>query len=322
MEKIESYLYHSKNEDAKKHSASGAAFYEIANKALKEGYYIAGCVWEEGLVAKHIVSNKYEDLKRMQGSKYVQSDVADCYKKILELLNSGKKVLFSGTQCQAVAIGNIVKLINKQDSLISVAVICHGVPSPKAWSSYKKWEEEKNKSELIDVNFKNKEKNGYKTTYTKYTFKSGNTKYCPTYLPVNKYVEAGIVYNLSLRPSCIECKAKGYNEAIDIVLGDWHSECIGDGALGTSCITCFTDKGIKKINEYLEGLRIIEYDCVVSENGCIEKNSWGNKNRNKFFEMISDYRNWDKVEKLYPPKYIIKKILCYTGLYEIIKRKH
>ncbi len=318
---IVAYIYRSNDCEAKKRSASGAAFYELAIRALSENFYIVGSAWDEHLVARHIVSNNLRDLIRMQGSKYVQSDMGDCYREIISLLKSGNKILFSGTPCQAAAIGILASNIGKRENLISVAIICHGVPSPLVWESYKRWDCEKNKSELVDVNFRNKDKEGYKTTYTKFTYGSGKVVYRPTYLPINKFVESGIVYNLSMRPSCTECKAKGYNENVDIILGDWHSEYSGEGNLGTSCVTCFTEQGAEFVESTLSDLRAIDYSEIVRVNGCIENSSKVNQNRERFFNLIKDYKNWDKVEELYPSKYIIKKILYLTGLYNLIKGK-
>lgn len=318
---IHSFVYRSRNDEVKKRSSSGAAFFELAQNALSKGYYVAGCVWDDHLIARHIVSNEYEDLIRMQGSKYVQSDMGDCYREIISLLKRGNKILFSGTPCQASGISGLAYQIGKRENLITVAIICHGVPSPFAWESYKRWDFEKNKSELVNVNFRNKDKEGYKTTYTKFTYSSGKVVYRPTYLPINKFVESGIVYNLSMRPSCAECKAKGYNENIDIVLGDWHSEYSGEGNLGTSCVTCFTEQGAKFVESTLTNLRTIDYSEIVRANGCIENSSKVNQNREKFFNLIKDYNNWDKVEKLYPSKYGIKKFLYKTGLYNLLKGK-
>ena len=71
----------------------------------------------------------------------------------------------------------------------------------------------------------------------------------------------------------------------------------------------------------MSDLRAIDYSEIVRVNGCIENSSKVNQNREKFFNLIKDYKNWDKVEELFPSKYIIKKILYLTGLYNLIKGK-
>lgn len=318
---IHSFIYRSRNDEVKKRSSSGAAFFELAQNAISKGCFVAGCVWDSNLQAKHIVSNKEQDIIRMQGSKYVQSNMNDTYKDILNLLKKNQKVLFSGTPCQASGISGLAYQIGKRENLITVAIICHGVPSPLAWESYKKWDELVNGDKLVDVNFRDKTKKGYKETYTKYSYVSGKEIFRPAYLPVNKYVESGIVYNLSMRPSCAECTSKGYNPNIDIILGDWHSDYSGEGYLGTSCISCYTNTGYSYVLESLKDLSDIKYEEVVEKNGCIEKSSKKNPNRDKFFKHIQSYQNWNTVEKLYPNKYGFKKLLYKIGLYNLLKGK-
>ena len=136
------WLYASDDKEAKYRSASGSAFYEIAKHYIDNEGYVCGCVWDENLKAIHIVDNTLNGIQRMQGSKYVQSDVKDCYKQVIKLLKEGRKVLFSGTPCQAVAMHEAVMQIEHgeyRDALTTVAVLCHGVAAPGAWESFKKW---------------------------------------------------------------------------------------------------------------------------------------------------------------------------------------
>ena len=49
-------------------------------------------------------------------------------------MKQGRKVLFSGTPCQ---IAGLKRYLRKEyDNLLTVDVICHGVPSPKVWRKY------------------------------------------------------------------------------------------------------------------------------------------------------------------------------------------
>lgn len=51
------------------------------------------------------------------------------YQQVKEFLNDGKKVLFSGTPCQIAGLKSFLRNVN-QDHLLTVEVICEGVPSP------------------------------------------------------------------------------------------------------------------------------------------------------------------------------------------------
>lgn len=315
------WIYASEDAAAKMRSSSGGAFYELAKKFVEQEQYVCGCVWDKNLRAVHIVDNTFESIQKMQGSKYVQSEMKDCYEKILYVLKKGHKVMFSGTPCQAVAMHQVVMETEAgkyRPNLLITAVLCHGVASPMAWESYKKYEITKKKSRLMNVNFRDKSIEGYKKSYCKYDFESGETVFVPTYLPTSKYIEATLVYNLAIRECCSHCESKGINEAIDILMGDWYAEYKGKGELGTSCVVAFTEKGKECILEYLDDCRKIPYEDVVHNNPYIVDSIKLGKLREAFFQNINDYHFWDNVEKLYPPKYILKKLLVKINIYPVI----
>lgn len=78
-----SELYGLKNKDEKAimRSASGGASDAAAKVILAEGGVIFGAAYDENLRVSHIEVNKIDDLYKIQSSKYVQSNVADCYSK-------------------------------------------------------------------------------------------------------------------------------------------------------------------------------------------------------------------------------------------------
>lgn len=316
-----SWLYSSKDKDGIMRSASGGAFYEMAKAALKNGYYVCGCQWNDKLIAEHIIIDNDDDLYKLQGSKYVQSDIGISYKKIIDLLKHDKKVLFSGTPCQAQAMNNFVLNTNKdfRKNLIIIALICHGVASPKAWEMYKAWLAKEHRSKLKEVNFRDKSQEGYKKSYCKYVFADGSTTYLPTYLPSSKWMEASIVYNLTTRNSCGQCSCKGLTAAIDIIIGDWYAIYTGDGKYGTSCIIACTDRGKRYVINKLNDLKSIDYEEILKQNSLIAKSTKINKNRDNFLNNLS-VNSWDSVESYYPKKYKLKKFLVDCRLYDMLKK--
>ena len=60
---------------------------------------------------QHIRVDKLAELERLQGSKYVQSDIAFSFRRAKEDLEAGKYVLFSGTPCQ---IGGLKAYLGKE----------------------------------------------------------------------------------------------------------------------------------------------------------------------------------------------------------------
>lgn len=140
----------------REHSASGALFQAAARDVLENGGYVCGCVLED-LEVRHIVSNKLEDVARMADSKYVQSNMADCFPKIASLLRQGEMVLFSGCSCQVHGLLKFLSAKNISDEkLLTMDLICHGVPSPKIWRSYIEFYELKTGRTVADFRWRSK----------------------------------------------------------------------------------------------------------------------------------------------------------------------
>lgn len=142
-----------KSEDLLLSSASGGAFTEIVNSFMENGdCYIWGAAYDEQLNVKHICSYCDEQLDRIRGSKYVQSDIGNCYHKIMKQLAQGARVLFSGTPCQVAALRSFLKNCNT-DNLFCVDLLCHGVPSQRIFDNYIDEESKRYKSKITGVRF-------------------------------------------------------------------------------------------------------------------------------------------------------------------------
>ena len=103
--KVKAYAFKNNDDVIRSHSASGALFPAFAEYFILILHgYVCGCILDENLNAKHIVSNKWSDVLRMQDSKYVQSDMSHCFPAIGRLLLKGNYVLFSGTSCQVAGL--------------------------------------------------------------------------------------------------------------------------------------------------------------------------------------------------------------------------
>ena len=84
-------------------SSSGGVFPALATQILEAGGTVFGAalVQKDGqLVPVHLGISTVAKLPILQGSKYVQTDINDCYRRAKALLVQGKRVLFSGTPCQ------------------------------------------------------------------------------------------------------------------------------------------------------------------------------------------------------------------------------
>lgn len=98
------YAAASLNAEMLRKSSSGGIFSVLANEVLSDGGKVYGAAyiynWERELYVSHIGIDSPEQLWRLQGSKYVHSDIALTYQEAEKDLKEGRKVLFSGTPCQ------------------------------------------------------------------------------------------------------------------------------------------------------------------------------------------------------------------------------
>lgn len=123
-----------KNDEDRKKSSSGGAFSVLARKVLSENGVVFGATMDTNLQVKHICIDKVEDIIKLQGSKYVQSYLGDIYNQVRDLLRQERLVLFTGTPCQ---VGGLLTFLRKKyDNLISCDMICHGVPSQRAFDVF------------------------------------------------------------------------------------------------------------------------------------------------------------------------------------------
>ncbi len=151
------YAAATRNTDIMK-SASGGIFASFAKWFLEQGGVVYGAILESRngtLVPLHIGIDRIEALEALQGSKYVQSDLADVFSAIKRQLHEGRYVLFSGTPCQVDALRSY--LGNKAyESLLLIDIICHGVPSARMFQDYIRMLEKKCKGKIVNFTFRDK----------------------------------------------------------------------------------------------------------------------------------------------------------------------
>lgn len=131
---IRTYACWTNNLVDRERSSSGGAFSVIAKKIISQGGIVYGASMCDNLQVRHIGIDKEDDIIKLQGSKYVQSYLGNIYKEARDELKAGRKVLFTGTPCQVA--GLLAFLHKPYGNLYTCDVVCHGVPSQKAFDAY------------------------------------------------------------------------------------------------------------------------------------------------------------------------------------------
>lgn len=127
------YAAINRDEGIRMKSSSGGMFYALAKWTIEQGGVVFGAAFEKYHL-KHQYAETLAEVEKMMGSKYIQSEIGNSYKEAMQFLNAGRWVLFSGTPCQ---IAGLKRYLGKEyEKLLTIDLLCHGVPSPKIWETY------------------------------------------------------------------------------------------------------------------------------------------------------------------------------------------
>ncbi|WP_088188416.1 Coenzyme F420 hydrogenase/dehydrogenase, beta subunit C-terminal domain [Desulfosporosinus sp. FKA] len=256
--------------DERNNSASGAFFPALAKFFLEEKHgYVCGCVLDH-LVPKHIVSNNWNDVLRMQDSKYVQSDMRNCIRETISLLKNDQYVLFSGTSCQVSGLASVLQKERiSTEKLFTVDFFCHGVPSPKVWNDYLIFYESQTHRKVYGYRFRSK-KYGWGTqargsSHLNTLFYQKGTRQ-DNFSWVSRMWRSVFFSNLCIRRYCHTCPYATPAKPSDITMGDfWGVDKIlpdFDDGKGCSAIILHSLKA-KEV--------ICKIDYLIKEEVCIDQ---------------------------------------------------
>ena len=240
------YGGYSKNDEVREKSSSGGVFSILADYVLSKGGYVCGAKFVKGATLEHVIINNKEDLAPLRGSKYVQSNINDVYKKIKKLLEKDNYVLFTGTPCQVAALYQV--LGKDYEKLLTADLLCHGCPSQKIFKEHLNEITNGNEQNISDIKFRYK-KNGWRNFWMSIKWKN-NTIETPAL--ENTYF-SGFEKNILIRKSCTDCRFNRLPRQGDFTLGDFwgveHQNKDIDDNKGTSAILVNTTKAQNILTE-------------------------------------------------------------------------
>lgn len=280
------YAARVRNGAVRQASSSGGVFTAIATHVLENGGIVFGAAFDEHFCVRHIGIDRVEDLEKLRGSKYVQSEIGTSYAEAKRHLDEGRSVLFTGTPCQ---ISGLYRYLGKTyDTLLTQDIVCHGVPSPSVWDAYVRSRETKAASETRFVSFRHKQY-GWRDYAVRFEFVNGKTD-CKR-SQYDPYMRS-YLRNLSIRPSCFDCTFKSPYREADITLADfWGVEHVCkemDDDQGTSLVLLHSDKAraiYREIDAALDS-RAVEVDAAAPYNPSMTTSTKPNPNRAAFFERM------------------------------------
>lgn len=275
-------------------STSGGMFTAIATFVLAHNGFVYGCIMNENFNIHHIGIDDVEELDKLRGSKYVQSDTLNTYNEVKYRLNQGNLILYVGTPCQ---IAGLNKFLRKEyKNLITIDIICHGVGSQDYFSKFVTF-----LNQYIGIikklKFRDKKYAGWscggggvyfdskKNTCHLFSFPSYKYYYY-------QYFLSGSIY----RMSCYSCPYASLHRQGDITLGDfWGVERLKlpiDTRDGCSLVLTNTDKGAELLKA-LKNIQLVPVSIkdAAKYNGQLSKPSKLSKNVRQ--ELIHQYEVMD-----------------------------
>lgn len=290
------YAAYSLDKDNQLNSSSGGVFSLLAAEILHQGGAVYGAAYSEDFRVEHL--RVTENIRPLQTSKYVQSRIGDAFVQVEQDLRSNKPVLFSGTPCQVGGLYGYLQNRNlNTENLLTVDLICHGVPSPLLWEKHLKTISNGRTPKF--VNFRDKRLSWRRFSFTcqfddgsEYSVEAGKDAYMQ-----------GFFANLTLRECCYDCRFKKRCRPADITLADyWGIEKHDPDMVnkdGTSAVlihsragqNCF-DKIAEKVN-----WKSIPVDSVLAGNSTLVRSVPPHPRKELFWKQAID-RRYEHLEEL------------------------
>ena len=287
-----------RDEDVREDSSSGGVFNALMQRTFEQNGVVFGAAFDDSMTLCHQAAHNGVEGQALRGSKYLQSIIGTAYQEARKYLKRGRQVLFSGTPCQVA--GLYAFLGKKYDNLLTCDVVCHGVPSPKVFATYRAELERQYGAKAKRIAFRRKNF-GWKRYSISLSF-DNDTEY-RRILTEDAFM-TGFLRDIYLRPSCHACRFSCLPRVADISLGDFwgvgthHPEW--DDDRGTSLVIVQSEKGKNAFDACRQDITAYDADLSVAiqSNPCICSSVAPGIRRDAFFNDL-DSLPFEKVMKRY-----------------------
>lgn len=352
-EPIECYAGYNPDREVRMNSSSGGIFTMFAESIIRDGGVVFGAKFDDNWNVCHGYTETLDGLVAFRGSKYVQSFIGETYKQAKKFLDSGRKVLFTGTPCQIAGLRFFLK--KEYENLLTVDFICHGVPSPGVFRSYlqeeinnyvlSKYTEDKvflvskdipylkkkislpGNLKIINICFRDKcegwRKYGFSIRLAIMADKEKhNSVVLSTNVANNSFLK-GFLNDLYLRPSCYNCHFKSLSSGADITIADyWRVERIHprlDDDMGVSAIIINTEKGRGFCQVFSKNWVVSDIDFIRKYNSALVKSVALSEKRSIFFQCWKN-DNFSAIIRKLCKKTFLQILFCKLKvLYKLVK---
>ena len=328
------YAINSKDDTNRINSSSGGMFLPLFDYVLSQKGIMYTAIFDKDFNVVHERLDAKPDgetLNRIRGSKYVQSNMIGIYPQVKTDVQKGKIVCFIGTPCQ---VYGLKKYLGKEyENLLTVDLVCHGVPSPALWEKYLRYQKNKYKSQIKSIQFRGK-KYGYHSGGFFTIFFENGKEYCAS-ARVDFMLKA-FFKEISSRKSCYHCSFKQLKRCSDLTLYDcWHFSELIDNAVpddnkGYTNVIVQSEKGmqiLRAIADSVEMHSILTDKAERLDGKMISRNAVPNASRDQFYITLNENGISEAINRYIPVSKIdhliehAKKIAYKTKIIKSRRKK-
>ena len=271
-------------------SSSGGMFSILAEYVLSKGGAVCGAAYSDDFMeVRHVWAESPRALGALRGSKYVQSDTGLTYRRVKELLDGGRMVLYTGCPCQ---IAGLYGYLGGRDhpGLLTADLVCHGANSVFAYQSFLR--EFSGGREIAKVDFRDKKLYAWSTPAVVY-LKDKTVKKSPW--NESKWYE-GFLNGVMTRQNCYACPYARAERVGDVTMGDcWGVREIDkslDDRKGTTLALVNSPRGREVFDAVRGGMKLcreIPLDQIRKFNGQLNRPMPQARERRFFFSHLERF---------------------------------
>ena len=306
-----------------KDSTSGGVFYAFAKYVVENKGCVFGAAYDEQLVLRHVAVENIEDLKKIQGSKYVESDFIGVLPKLKTRLDNGQLCLFSGTPCQIAAVRSFLK--KDYQNLLLIDILCHGTPSRELFQRYIAWRERVWNVKILNFEFRNKRAAQWGDQQKALITTDKDEKIIPAVCDPYFYAfQKGLI----AQKKCYSCKFASPNRVGDITAADfWGIKAFCPDfpyTKGASCMLVNTSNGNVFFEQVKDSflLEKMSFEDARKHNPHFNHPLTCNPIQSEIYKAVKEDEDFSKILPLLPclsyKHYLFKKIV--SAIKRLIKR--
>ena len=330
------YVVQHKNAQILEESTAGGAFTAIANNVVEKNGIVFGAVLSQDLYATpsavyHKGVETKADLRFFRNSKYVQSYVSrSVIQEIKSTLEQGRYVCFSGTPCQVEGVKRFLDVLHiDQEKAVLVDVVCHAIPSPKAFRQYVSYMEKSGVPMIKSMRFRDKHY-GYK--YSTMNIVSNNN-HCNYHRGIESDPWLRAYFsNICDRKTCYNCSFKKIHRVSDFTIWDcFQVDRLSremDNDKGATRVLIHTRKGQSLFEQIKDDVlyEAIDPQVLIQGGKSITVSAKLNPQRTQFMRDMNSMSGSELYKKYFPlsfkykMKHRTRLLVLKTGLYAKLKK--